>query len=303
MKFHALSKRLAFALCTLGLGLGVLHCSSDRDGFETPQEDKPVDAPLLDASTNDATDGAPEPLVDCADENKLIYALSRRDKELFRFDPESLTFTSIGKLRCSTSADTFSMAVDRRGTAWVEYADGHIFAVSTKDASCSPTAYRTGQHDFTTFGMGFAKDENPDAGPNAPITETLYISGIALGKIDLTNLEVSLVGNATPGLGELTGTGSGTLYAFLGTGARIVRLDKTTGAILETYRPDVTIGEGFAFAQWGGDFWIFTAPKNSRTTVTRYSPATDTSTVMIEDTGMQIIGAGSSTCAPAGPVH
>ncbi|AKV04798.1 hypothetical protein AKJ09_11461 [Labilithrix luteola] len=111
----------------------------------------------------------------------------------------------------------------------------------------------------------------------------------------------TLVGTASTGLGELTGTGAGTLYGFLRAGNRIVRLDKKTGSILETYRPDVEIGSGWAFAHWGGDFWLFTAPRNARTTVSRYSPATNTTTVMIEDTGMLIVGAGSSTCAPSAP--
>ncbi|MDF2695250.1 MAG: hypothetical protein K0S65_3633, partial [Labilithrix sp.] len=33
-------------------------------------------------------------------------------------------------------------------------------------------------------------------------------------------------------------------------------------------------------------------------TVTRYSPKADTSTVVMEDTALQIVGAGVSTCAP-----
>lgn len=117
----------------------------------------------------------------------------------------------------------------------------------------------------------------------------------------MATLQVSPVGTASHGIAELTGTGAGTLYAFLGTGARIVRLDKSTGAILDTYRPNVDIGSAFAIAQWGGDFFLFTAPLGNRTTVTRYSPATDTSTVVVEDAGLLIIGAGTSTCAPSGP--
>jgi hypothetical protein len=297
--FAAVPRRYVLALFTVATSVGALHCSSERGGFEgTKDAGSQVVEPFVDASTS-IDGGIPEPLPDCADENKLIYVLSRKDKELFRFDPVGLTFASIGKLRCPTSSDTFSMAVDRRGTAWVEYGDGRIFNVSTKDATCLPTAYRPGQHEFSNFGMGFAKDDN-DGGP---LSETLYIAGVTLGKLDLSNFEVSLVGTTSYGQGELTGTGAGTLYAFLATGSRIVRLDKTTGTILETYRPDVDIGEGYAVAQWGGDFWLFTAPRNSRTTVTRYSPATNTSTVVIEDTGMMIIGAGSSTCAPAEGPH
>lgn len=146
--------------------------------------------------------------------------------------------------------------------------------------------------------MGFAKDEGPADGP---VSETLYVLGDeALGRLDTETMEISLVGSSTPGLGELTGTGGGTLYAFLHMGDRIVRLDKESGSIVETYRPDVTIGTAWAIAHWGGDFWLFTAPHGS-SSVTRYSPKTDTSTVAIEDTGMRIIGAGSSTCAPGEP--
>ncbi|AKU99839.1 hypothetical protein AKJ09_06503 [Labilithrix luteola] len=278
-----------------------LHCSPVRDGFDVAKDEPPPVNSFVDASAEAGDDGGADrlaPLVDCADENKLIYVLSQKGNELFRFDPVSLVFTSIGRLVCPTSGNTFSMAVDRRGTAWIEYDDGRIFKVSTKDASCEATAYRPGQHGFLTFGMGFAKD---DADGGAPLSETLYLAGDALGRLDLSTFDVSVVGTSSPGFGELTGTGAGTLYAFVQTGNRIVRLDKVTGGIVETYRPDADIGAGWAFAQWGGDFWLFTGTHNGRTTVTRYSPATDTSTVMIEDTGMLVVGAGSSTCAPTEP--
>ncbi len=292
------AKRCLLAILGLGASVSLVHCSSDRDAFDV----SPDAAPPPVADFENATDqeaGAPEPLRDCSAENKLIYALSQTGNELFRFDPEALTFTSIGRLRCATSAKTFSMAVDRRGTAWVEYDDGRIFRVSTTDASCEPTSYRPGQHDFLNFGMGFAKDEGT---PDGTVSETLYIAGeTALGRLNTATMEISLVGSSNPGLGELTGTGAGTLYAFLESGNRLVRLDKVSGDILETYRPDVTIGQAWAFAQWGGDFWLFTAPFGRRSSVTRYSPTTDTSTVVIEDTGMVIIGAGSSTCAPSEP--
>lgn len=297
--FRMLAKRSALAVLTLTASVATIQCTDARVGFFADDSDAgapPVGA-FVDASSS--TDGdAQAPLLECADENKLVYVLTSPARELLRFSPETLTFASIGKIKCPTADDVFSMAVDRRGTAWVEYRDGHIYNVSTKDASCTPTAYRPGQYGFDAFGMGFAKDDDVDGGP---LSETLYLGGAQLGRLDTSTLQVSLVGSASHGIAELTGTGAGTLYAFLGTGARIVRLDKTSGAILDTYRPNVDIGSGFAIAQWGGDFFLFTAPHNSRTTVTRYSPATDTSTVVIEDAGMLIIGAGTSTCAPSGP--
>jgi hypothetical protein len=278
------------------LGASVTACSSERNGFAPLQDSgPPVVTDFVEAGASDAA--VVEPLDDCADENKLVYTLSRIGNELYVFNPQSLKFTSIGKLSCPTSSGVFSMAVDRRGTAWVVYSDGRLFKVDTRDASCVETAFRPGQLGFSTFGMGFAKDDT-DVG--APLSETLYIANVALGRLDLSSLKVSLVGTATHGIGEMAGTGDGKLYVFLRLGSRIVRLDKSTANILETYRPNVEIGnDAFAFAQWGGDFWLFTQPSGGHTKVTRYSPATDTSTVVIEDTGMLIVGAGSSTCAPS----
>lgn len=297
----SVSKGLFVVSVALAAGFGAIHCSSDREGFgdDTKDAEPPVTAPFVDASTPDAAQ--PElPLEDCSAENKQIYVLSQKQKELYRFDPEALTFTSIGRLQCPTAADTYSMAVDRRGTAWVEYQDGRIYNVSTKDASCVATSYRPGQLGFTNFGMGFAKDDAPaDAG----VTETLYLAGDTLGRLDLSTLEISLVGKDGPGHAELTGTGAGTLYAFLETGGRIVRLDKSNGTILETYRPSVEIGVAIAVAQWGGDFYVFTAPNVTTSTVTRYSPATNTSTVVMENAGMLVVGAGTSTCAPTSAPH
>ena len=294
----AARRRYFLTFIAVTTSVASLHCSSDRQHFDAPDDGgPPAPGSFADASTSDV--GVSEPFADCADENKLIYVVSSKDNELHRFNPVTLTFASIGKLRCPTSSDTFSMAVDRRGIAWVEYGDGRIFKVSTEDASCTPTPYRPGQHGFTTFGMGFAKDDT-DGGP---LSETLYIAGTTLARLDLSTFEVSLVGRSSLGQGELTGTAAGTLYGFLGTSGRIVQFDKTTGDVVETYRPDVEIGGGYAFAQWGGDFWVFTAPSSPRSRVTRYSPATNTSSVVLEDTGMLIVGAGSSTCAPAEPVH
>lgn len=173
------AKRCVLALCTFAASLLAIHCSSERDGF-VPGSDAgaPPVGTFDDASTGNGD--AAEPLRDCADENKLIYVLSSAARELFRFDPATMTFSSIGKITCPTADSVFSMAVDRRGTAWVEYGDGHIYGVSTKDASCTPTAYRPGQYGFTSFGMGFAKDDDTDGGP---LSETLYLGGAQLGGV------------------------------------------------------------------------------------------------------------------------
>ena len=45
--------------------------------------------------------------------------------------PTKLQFVRVGQVACPTTAGTFSMAIDRHGTAWVEYTDGRLFAVDT----------------------------------------------------------------------------------------------------------------------------------------------------------------------------
>jgi hypothetical protein len=57
------------------------------------------------------------------------------------------------------------------------------------------------------------------------------------------------------------------------------------------------VGLGFAFAHWGGDYWLFTAPSGS-TVVTDFVYATATSTDVVLNAGFKVVGAGVSTCAP-----
>lgn len=237
-------------------------------------------------------DGGAKPIenVECAEDTKQIYVLGT-DKTLYRFYPDRLEFKRIGTLDCPTVAGTFSMAIDRRGIAWVEFTDGRLFAVDTSNATCTPTAFRPGQTGFTTFGMGFAKN-----GPDPSSGETLYAAGAGLAAIDTKTFALDYRGSLAFGRTELTGLDT-QLFAFsVGSGV-IAGLDKTTAATEVVYRTTaIDPSAAFAFAHWGGDFWIFTG--NVRSTVTRYSPVDDVSTVAVEDAGMLIVGAGSSTCAP-----
>jgi len=226
---------------------------------------------------------------ECSQETKQIYVVAT-DKVLYRFYPDTLAFVRIGTLGCPTTAGTFSMAIDRRGTAWVEYTDGRLYAVNTTNATCTPTAFVPGQTGFTTFGMGYAKNGDTANG------ETLYVAGAGLASLDTKTFQLNLLGSLTFGRTELTGLDT-SLFAFsVGSGV-VAGLNKATGATEVTYRTSATDADSaFAFAQWGGDFWLFTG--NDHTSVTRYSPITDVSTVVVENAGMLIVGAGSSTCAP-----
>jgi hypothetical protein len=66
--------------------------------------------------------------------------------------------------------------------------------------------------------------------------------------------------------------------------------------------PGVDLGGAWAFAFWGGDFYLFTAPGGNGTSslVTRYRPSDGSVTQVAMAPGVTIVGAGVSPCAPGG---
>lgn len=274
-----------------------IGCASEvADDNSAPLPDAGTDAAPEDAAPalgfqTDAAPPPPPPYAECAEEVQQIFVVAT-DKALYRFYPDKLQFVRIGQLDCPSSAGTFSMAVDRRGIAYVEFTDGRLFAVDTSTAACKPTAFQPAQPGFATFGMGYAKNDD-DAG------ETLFASGSGLGKIDTSTFQLGFVGSLALGRTELTGRGN-ELFAFSVANGVVAKLDKQTAATKESYRTSAIEEQaGFAFAHWGGDFWLFTGTSTS--SVTRFSPKTGDSTVVVPDAGMEIVGAGSSTCAPIAP--
>jgi len=208
-----------------------------------------------------------------------IYTLDS-NADLYAFDPPSLTFSLIGTLNCpSAFATPFSMAVARDGTAWVVFTDGTLYTVDTMTAACSSTAFVPGQQGFLTFGMGFSANA-----PNSP-DETLFVSEsnfdgstIGLATIDLQTLVLTPVAmyDSLNARAEMTGTGDAQLFgAFEGSPYIVAEIDKTTAQIL-SQAPQTAINyapgsSNFAFAFWGGDFWLFVGPGFS-TDVFQYKP-------------------------------
>ena len=275
---------------------------SIRDGGrrdrQPPEEDAlpPIDArPPVDVNRND-----------CPDANAtLIYVISA-DYQLFSFYPPDGTFTFIGNIACpAPPGDTpFSMAVDRKGTAFILFTDERLYRVSTLNAACVGTPYVPGQSNFGQFGMGFATN---DIGP----TETLYVSGDGrdsrstdLARIDVTTWKLTPVGDPGVDRAELTGTGDGRLFAFYtkrftsnGPPSYIGEINPQTAQVTAEKRFDtVDQGDAWAFAFWGGDFYMFHSPFGS-SIVTRWRPADD-SVAQVATLPTRIVGAGVSTCAP-----
>ena len=289
------ARSFAGSLVVLGAfaAMPLMHCANSEGtaNVDLDAAPPPPDAAVPEAGGFNVSTGplAPDD-VECAETTKQIYVLAT-DKSLYRFYPDKLQFVRVGQVACPTVAGTFSMAIDRHGTAWVEYTDGRLYAVDTADATCKTTAFRPGQTGFENFGMGYSLNGDSANG------ETLYVSGAGLAALDTKTFELSFKGSLTYGRTELTGQDK-KLFAFsVGSGV-IAGLNKTTGATEIVYRTSaVNDHAAFAFAQWGGDFWVFTGDNHS--IVTQYSPADDKSAVVMQDTGMLIVGAGSSTCAPS----
>jgi hypothetical protein len=287
------------ALAIFALGGATLRCSSERPEFATPEDAGPL-VPLI-PTTPDASDDAPSRASeDCAgSEIRQIFALSRNPDAIYRFDPEALTFTLLGYLDCPVSS-TFSMAIDRRGIAWILFGSGVLVNVRLDTLQCTEVLLNSvSSQPPQLFGMGFAADDSP-------AHESLFLMNDSLYRVDRATRDTTRVGQTTlPGVAELTGTDDGQLYAYATENGVIAHLDKTTGASIKSYRTSVVDQGLLALAQWGGDFWLFTGERSSGVVVnkvTRFSPLTGESKEVLSDTGIHILGAGSSTCAPSKPV-
>jgi hypothetical protein len=250
---------------------------------------------------------------DCSAEAKLIYVVEQ-DRTLSSFNPRLVgetggPFVELGQIACPSEpgAEPFSMAVDRNATAWIIYDSGELFTVDVKTLplSCVKTGF-VPQQNVAKFGMGFVSN---DPGSSE---ETLFISGSEKASALLTT-KFGTLGTSPPyavtlkgtlsGAPELTGTGDAKLWAFLPNVAppKVARLSKTNGAIESVFEVPGLAGDprAWAFAFWGGDFFVFLErATDSSTRVWKVDGTTGALTAVLADTGRTIVGAGVSTCAP-----
>ena len=305
---------LAAAGLTLALSLAFGCSATESDsGFEPSGSDRGAGGSGATSSstgpdlggTGPGSGGTGNSGDGCSEEAKLVYVVGQGN-ELYSFYPPTLAFEQIGIIDCPLAGgqfySPFSMAVARNGTAFVLFSDGNLYRVDTATAACEATTFQVGQEGFTTFGMGFVSDE---PGSDA---ETLYVAdynGTGIARIDTTTLDLSFVGpyDTLTGSAELTGTGDARLFGFfLSTPVNVAEIDKSSGSILsQAPQPTVTIGTAWAFAFWGGDFWLFTNPSGTTSQVDQYQPLTGQTTTVAENVGLSIVGAGVSTCAPIEP--
>ncbi len=257
-------------------------------GEPDPGEDDPVE-------TDD-----PAPEDDCEDTSDLVYVIDRDTERLFLFDPPSRALSLVGTLDCSWLDGTpASMAVARDGVAYVRYSSNTVFAVDLATLDCAEVSYDDRVTGFGSFGMGFATDSADTW------RDQLYIANrTRLAKLDTATWQVTSLGTL-PSQAELTGTADGELWAMLPleSPALLVELDKGTGAELSRTRltsfPSPSTIDTFAFAAWGGSHYLFVRTYGMGESTDVYEvDATGTMRQIADRIGINVVGAGVSTCAP-----
>ncbi|MBZ5714113.1 hypothetical protein [Nannocystis pusilla] len=276
---------------------------TDTSTGSTTGEDEPCACPDIEVPLDDG-----------------IFVLSD-DAELWKYFPETNNFTMLGQIGCGMT-NTFSMAVDRLGYAWVQFnGTGQLRKVDvTNVADCSDPGFAPGQVGVNNFGMAFVSNSEVDKcdriygntysgfggyseGPNAGDFITIDPDSLILSKLGKTSFDGA----------ELTGTGDGRAFIFGGQfPSKLVEADKNTGAALSVLPLNgLEINNGaFAFAFFAGDFYFFTDSDNdlfnSEVTHLDYDDSDGNGiqdlTVLQQDAPLLIVGAGVSTCAPVQPM-
>jgi len=255
----------------------------------------------------------------CGENADLIYLVDET-YQLLSFNPRDgkNELKLLGNINCPAgpsygggSATPFSMSVDRDAKAWVLYNSGEIFWVNTKDLSCKASGFVPSQDGFETFGMGFVTD---GFGTEA---ETLFVTGGSytspgkgnMASIDKKSLVLTKVGPLpnTENGPELTGTGRGELWAYFPgmTNSFVALMDKGTGSTAKQYPIDPLPGSvrAWAFAHWGGRFYIFVtvydpALGRNNSQILMFTPDDGKVQKIMDNLPYMIVGAGVSTCAP-----
>lgn len=237
----------------------------------------------------------------CSEAAKLVYLVDSAN-QFIKLEPATMTFTTLGILSCPTASTPNSMAVDRNGIAWVNYSGGEIFHVDIVSLNCTSTTFIPNQQGFGTFGMGFVSDS---PGSNE---ETLYITDDGpFGMLDTDTLTVTTLGS-TMQQSEFTGTGLAELWSFTVPGqyssnGLVQKLNKTNGSKLESFPLDLPpptsmFGTAWAFAFWGGRYYLFYQGASDTTDVYIFDPNSGKAGFNRNLAGTRIVGAGVSTCAP-----
>jgi hypothetical protein len=250
-----------------------------------------------------------------------IFVLSD-DSEIYKYYPDTNSFSEIGPFSCTGAglSSTFSMAVDRKGTAWVMYRNTadirHVDLMHTPlectDPGYTPDQSGSGHGPWGYFGMAFVSNSKYDQCEKLygnTFDDTSFSEGsVGEGEfivLDPDTLDVSYVGDTTFNGAELSGTGNGRAFMFGGVGpSKLVEVDKSDGSYISTTPLGaLDLTHAFAFAFFEGDFYFFTesggSGSNSKVTHLDYDDTGDL-TELSGTAPIRIVGAGVSTCVSPG---
>jgi hypothetical protein len=195
--------------------------------------------------------------------------------------------------------------------AWINAFDANgasLYSFDLNKKSGCQLAVAGAPNGFSQVGMGFSADAVGST------SETLYVDsvgGSGLAKVDMNSKTIVPIGpfSNDPALvgqsAELTGTADARLFAYFTTmpNVRIAQIDKASAAILSD---DELMGvpppQDWAFAFWGGEFYLFAASPAGmagNSSVIRFNPTTKAlDTAYVPDVGFVVVGAGATTCEP-----
>jgi hypothetical protein len=263
-------------------------------------------------------DNEPEAGCPCAPGTDLIYVLSDIGV-LWSFDPIEHTFTRLAAITCGGMTDTFSMGVSRKARAWIQFQSGDLYTVDLNDPSdpipCKdPGFIPPNDPKFANFGMAFVANSLEDPCDrlyaHSATEPGLYGPGVGgLGAIDPQTLLLAAIAPIDYAWGELTGSGDGRLFAYAGAAPPLlIEYDKADGLALDVLPLPALGGDSaFAFAWYGGDFFLFIDPDPfgniSQVWHLDYdqSDGGKQALTFLGDAPIRVVGAGVSTCVPWGP--
>ncbi|PRQ01264.1 hypothetical protein [Enhygromyxa salina] len=310
--------------------------SNEGDESDGSDEDQGDDGPKFDLGGD--LGGGPDMCGEVVDNPIYVLTRGSENNEpeqIFGFDPETLAFEWVVDVVCAGTEGwaVSSMAVDRNRHAWIQWgspANGpsepypkRLDRLNLDTGECLPDQGQLPMSDEWASGMGMAfVSETEGSGTEQLffVDHATYVYPVggdpAIGKYYEFQQGQGTVFSGT----ELTGTGEGRLFILImnwsfefdhpctadnpcGPEIHLGEVDKQDGTALSNVElPDIdglglTPG-GFAFAHWGGRFWIFISENFGPTKVYDYDPVEHTNTLVSDDGPAAVVGAGVSTCAP-----
>jgi hypothetical protein len=271
--------------------------STGENEYNDENEDSDVPEEAETEEEPEELEVEPPPEDDCTDSSDLIYTVDKNTQKMYLYDPENNAFSLLGSLPCDDwgwEGDPGSMSVSRDGYAYVRYSGGLLYEVDVTNLSCEEAGFTSSS--FGAFGMGYATHTNNTW------QDQLYVANSdSIASLDPQSGQMTTIGNM-PSQSELTGNAAGELWAFLPLEqpAQLAQIDKQTGNIIDSISLNSFSLENldtFAFASWGGDFYLFVRLYGDSTKVFKVD-RNGTQTEVLSDTGLNIVGAGVSTCAP-----